>query len=337
MKKIVTLGEIMLRLSTPTGIRLSQTDQFSAHYGGAEANVAVSLAQFGYAVYFVTKVPDHPLGKAVEQHLKCHGVQTNYLLKGGERLGTYYLEAGAGERSAQVTYDRKNSSFSKLGVDEVKIEEILQGASLFHVTGITLALSPSLRELVLLILLKAKELGVKTSFDFNYRAKLWSQDEASEAVKPLLPYIDICFCGELDAVHILGVHPADGSLSQEERLINYYQTIKEMYPNIQYLCSTFRTVISASSNKLQGNLYVGGKLHQSNVHTIEPIVDRVGGGDAFAAGILSGILEEIPAEEMVSFAAAASALKHTIQGDCNIFSREEILDFAAKEPGKIVR
>jgi 2-dehydro-3-deoxygluconokinase len=337
MKKIVTLGEIMLRFSTTSGERLSQTNQLTVNYGGAEANVAVSLSHFDYQAYFLSKIPNNPLGTAVEQHLKSHGVHTDYLLKGGERLGTYYLETGVGERSAQVTYDRKYSSFSTLKSEEVKLEEILQGASLFHVSGITLALSPELRNLTLLALKKAKEYGVKTSFDFNYRAKLWNQQEAAEAIKPLLPFIDICSCGELDAVHLLGIDQADDSLSQVERLTYYYQKIKDMYPNIQYMSSTFRTVISASSNTLQGNLFVDGKLYQSKVHHIEPIVDRVGGGDAFAAGVLHGILEEVTPEKIVSFATAASALKHTIHGDCNVFTKDEINQFAENAPGHIVR
>jgi 2-dehydro-3-deoxygluconokinase len=247
------------------------------------------------------------------------------------------LEAGVGERSAQVTYDRNYSSFSTLKSEEVKLEEILQGASLFHVSGITLALSPELRNLTLLALKKAKEYEVKTSFDFNYRAKLWSQQEAAKAIKPLLPFIDICLCGDLDAVHLLGIDHADDSLSQVERLKYYYQKMKDMYPNIQYMSSTFRTVISASSNKLQGNLFVDGKLYQSKVHHIEPIVDRVGGGDAFAAGVLHGILEEVTPEKIVSFATAASALKHTIHGDCNVFTKDEINQFAENVPGNIVR
>ncbi|MFD3445935.1 PfkB family carbohydrate kinase [Microbacteriaceae bacterium 4G12] len=337
MKKIVTFGEIMLRLSTHEGVRLNQANDCTVNYGGAEANVAVSLSQLGYQTYFVSKVPDNLLGNAVERHLKSHGVQTNYVLKGGERLGTYYLEAGVGERSAQVIYDRKYSSFSQLEVAEIDLEKILEGASLFHVSGITLALSKSLRELVLLAVKKAKELGVKTSFDFNYRAKLWDTHEASEAIKPLLPYIDICFLGELDAVHILGLNPCDPSLPKEEKLTYFYRKIKEMYPNIHYMCSTFRTVTSASSNRLQGNLFIDQKLYQSKIHHIEPIVDRVGGGDAFASGVLSGILEELEAEQIISFATAASALKHTVYGDCNLFSKEEIIRFADHGSSKIVR
>jgi 2-dehydro-3-deoxygluconokinase len=337
MKKVVTLGEIMMRLSTCTGERLSQTNQLSIHYGGAEANVAVSLAHFGYDPFFLSKVPSNLLGKAVEMHLKSHAVHTNYLLKGGERLGTYYLETGIGERSPQVVYDRKYSSFSNLKVDELNLDEILHGTSLFHVSGITLALSAELQDLVLLTLKKAKELGVVTSFDFNYRAKLWSQQEAAEAIKPLLPFIDICSCGELDAVYLLGIEKADQSHSKECRLKYYYDTISEKYPNIKYLTSTFREVISSSSNKLTGNLFVDGVLYQSKVHYIDAIVDRVGGGDAFAAGILYGFLQGLQPQEIISFAAAASALKHTVHGDCNVFSVNEILQFAKNEPGKIVR
>lgn len=337
MKKIVTLGEIMLRLSTDVGVRLNSTDHLTINYGGAEANVAVSLSHFGYESYFVSKVPASSLGNAVERHLRSNGVRTDHLLKGGERLGTYYLEAGVGERSAQVTYDRKYSSFSQLKVDEVTIEAILQGAVLFHVTGITLALSEELRELVLLMLKKAKEMGVKTSFDFNYRSKLWSQKQASEAIKPLLPFVDICFCGELDAVHLLGMPKVEDTYSPEIRLKTYYQKIKDLYPNIEYFSSTFRTVLSATSNRLQGNIFVDGELYQSSVHHIEPIVDRVGGGDAFAAGILRGILEGLSAQEIVSFATTASALKHTVHGDCHSFSKEEVLQFVEQGSGKIDR
>ncbi|KQL41794.1 2-dehydro-3-deoxygluconokinase [Bacillus sp. FJAT-25509] len=337
MKKVVTLGEIMLRFSTFAGERLSQSGQLKLNYGGAEANVAISMAHFGYNAFFVSKIPDNQLGQAVGSHLRSHGVKTDYMVIGGERLGTYYLETGIGERSAHVTYDRKNSSFSMMNANEIKWDEIFKNASLFHVSGITLALSPELRESVLVGVKKAKQLSVKTSFDFNYRAKLWSQQEAREAILPLLPYIDICSFGELDAIFLLGLVEADQSLSQTQRLIHYYSKFTEIYPNIQFISSTFRNVISASTNQLQGNLFVQGELYQSKVHYIDPIVDRVGGGDAFAASILTGILEEYDPQEAVSFATAASALKHTIHGDCNLFTKEEVFRFAESAPGKIVR
>ncbi len=337
MKKIVTLGEIMLRFSTEEGVRLSQAAGLTVHYGGAEANVAVSMANFGYESFFAGKVPDNPLGQGAERHLKTNGVRTDFLLKGGDRLGTYYLESGTGERSAQVTYDRKHSSFSELVPEEVDLDGMLRDASLFHVSGITLALSPELREIALLAFKKAKEYGVLTSLDFNYRGKLWSQSEAGEALKKLLPYADICSCGELDSIHLLGMEPADSSLSQTERLQNYYSKLAASYPGIRYICSTFRKIKSATSNTLQGNLYSGSRLFQSKVHNIEPIVDRVGGGDAFMAGILAGVLEGWDPQMTADFATAASALKHTVHGDSNSFTKEEVLALAESEPGKILR
>ncbi|WP_129728474.1 sugar kinase [Ectobacillus funiculus] len=337
MKKIVTLGEIMLRLSTHIGERLSQTNHLTMHYGGGEANVGVSLSHFGYDVYFVSKVPDNPLGLGVKRHLQSHDVYVEYLLTGGDRLGTYYLEAGIGERSAKVTYDRKYSSFSELLAAELDFDEIFQGASLFHLSGITPALSACLKEVALVALQKAKEHGVMTSFDCNYRASLWSHKEASEVFQTLLPYVDICFCGELDAIYLLGIEQAADTLTREEKLVFYYEKIKEMYPNIQYMSSTFRDVYSASSNTLQGTLYADGTLYVSKKHGIQPIVDRVGGGDAFAAGILYGLLETLAPQTTVSFATAASALKHTVHGDCNVFTAEEIFQFIENGSGKIAR
>jgi 2-dehydro-3-deoxygluconokinase len=184
---------------------------------------------------------------------------------------------------------------------------------------------------------KAKEHGVTTSFDFNYRAKLWSQEEASDTIKTLLPYVDGCFCGELDAIYLLGIEKAAPSLEGGAKLEYYYQKIKQLYPNFQFMSSTFRQVTSASTNTLQGNYYLDGELYQSKVHQIDHIVERIGGGDAYAAGILYGIVEGMAPQELVEFAAAASVLKHTVQGDCNIFSPNEIKEFASHAPGKIVR
>ncbi|WP_160725147.1 sugar kinase [Bacillus sp. USDA818B3_A] len=337
MKKVITLGEILLRFSTKAGERLLQSDQIHMNYGGAEANVSVSLSHFGYNVYFVSKVPPNPLGIAAERHLKTNGVHTELLHHGGERLGTYYVESGVGGRSPQVTYDRKNSSFSQMRIDEIDFDEVFQDAELFHVSGITPALSPSLKEVTLTALQIAKKKGVKTSFDFNYRTKLWSQSEAAETFQLLLPYADICFCGELDAIHLLGIEKAKDELDETTKLKYYYEKINQKYPNIQYFSSTFRNVISASTNTLQGNFYKDGTLYQSKVYRVDHIVDRVGGGDAFAAGILYGVLESSTPEEAISFATAASVLKHTVAGDCNLFSAEEVKQFADSTPGKIVR
>ncbi len=337
MKKIVTLGEIMLRLSASVGDRLSSAETLRVHYGGGEANVAASLAQFGYHAYFVSKVPENPLGQGALRHLRAQGVHPDYVLTGGSRLGTYYLESGNGERSTQVLYDRKYSSFSMMTIEELDFEEIFRDAALFHVSGITLALSATLRELVLVAFQKAKELGVKVSLDFNYRATLWSHQEASEALRPLLPYVDICSFGELDAIHLLGLEKSEERNSREEQLSAYYRQVQERYPNIAYMYATFRAVHTASHNDLQGNLFVDGILYQSKLHQMTNIVDRVGGGDAFAAGVLYGILEMKAPEELIAFATASSALKHTISGDCNAFSVEEIHHFIQNGSGKICR
>lgn len=337
MKKVVTFGEILLRLSTHIGERLLQADQLALHYGGAEANVGISLANFGYDVSMVSKLPNNALGDAALRHLQSNGVKVDCILRGGERIGTYYLESGIGERSAVVTYDRKDSSIANIKEDEIDFESIFEGAALFHVTGITPALSPVLRELTLVALRKAKERGLMTSFDMNYRAKLWSQKEASDAIKPLLQYVDICSCGELDAIHLLGIPEVEKGLQEEKKLAYYYNEIKALYPNIQYMSSTNREVLSSTANRLRGNLYVDGILYHSKEHQIEPIVDRVGGGDAFAAGILHGILGRMSPDETVTYATAASALKHTIHGDSNIFSEAEIKEFIGNDSGKIKR
>lgn len=337
MSKIITFGEILLRLSSNSGERIFEADQLNCNYGGAEANVGISLANFGHEVYFVSKVPDNPLGTAVTRHLRTSDVHIDYLIKGGERLGTYYLEAGVGERSALVTYDRKYSSITELTKEELNFDEIFHQVDLFHVSGITPALSSSLKEITQLALKKAKEYGVMTSFDFNYRSKLWSQQQAAETIKTLLPYVDICSCGELDAIHLLSIEQSRSSLDKEQQLIYYYEKIQQMYPNIKYICSTFREVLSASINTLQGNFYTDGTLYQSKIHHMDQIVDRVGGGDAFMSGILLGILENMPPKEAVSFATAASALKHTVRGDCNVFEKDEITNFIRNGSGKIVR
>lgn len=337
MSEIITFGEILLRLSSNVGERISQANQLNCHYGGAEANVGISLSNFEHNVHFVSKIPDNPLGKAATRHLKSYGIQTDYLIKGGERLGTYYLEAGVGERSAQVTYDRKNSSITELTKEELDFDKIFQHAKIFHVSGITPALSQDLKDITLLALQKAKQHDVMTSFDFNYRSKLWSQEEAAEVINTLLPYVDIASCGELDAIYLLGIDPSDKSLEKDKQLIYYYEKIQEMYPNIEYLTSTFREVLSASENTLQGNFYTNGTLYQSKIHQIDHIIDRVGGGDAFMAGILHGILEGISKDKTVSFATAASALKHTVHGDCNVFTTDEIMSFMETGSGKITR
>lgn len=337
MNKLVTMGEMLIRFSTNVGERLSQAEQLHMHYGGAETNVAVSLANLGYDVDFVSKIPANLIGNGAVSHLQKNNVKTTYLLKGGERLGTYYMEAGISSRNAQVVYDRKFSSLAEMSKEELDLDQIFENIDLFHITGITPALSPALSELTLHALKTAKQKGIKTSFDFNYRSKLWGINDAAQVFKQLLPYVDIAFLGELDAVNILGIEKADPSMNDAEKLTYYYREIQSRYPNVNYFSSTFRDVVSASKHRLQGNYYIDGKLHQSSVYTIDPVIDRVGGGDAFAAGVLHGIMAGLSPEELIAFATAGSVLKHTLHGDCNAFSKEEIQAFAENGSGKISR
>lgn len=334
MGKIVTLGEIMLRLSSSSGVRLEQSEAFSVHYGGGEANVAISLANYGHEVTFASKVPANSIGAAVKKHLQRYDVQTNQVLVGGQRLGTYYVEAGIGERAANVVYDRSGSSFADISEIEWNTAKLFNGIDIFHISGITPALSLTWQEMTLQLIQRAKQAGCQISFDINYRGKLWSQADAGKAIKRMLPYVDFCSAGKLDAIHLLGIN-SDNSLKEATEY--YYQEIQKLFPNISVLYSTNRQVLSASVNFLTGMLWMDQKYYQSKCHEINPIVDRVGGGDAFAGGVLHGILEQKKPQEIIDFATAASAMKHTIYGDCNQFNQHEVQEFLTSESGKIKR
>ena len=334
MGKVVTLGEIMLRLSTDSGIRIAQAENLHAHYGGGEANVAISLANFGHDVYFASKIPDNGVGEGVKKHLSRYGVHTDFLLSGGSRLGTYYMEAGLGERAANVIYDRAGSSFAEIAESEWQKEELFKNVDIFHISGITPALSSNWKKTTITLIKAAKEAGCKISFDINYRGKLWSQKEAGETITEILPLVDYCSAGKLDAIYLLGIPEYTGD---DNELVYYYQEIQKKFPNIAILYSTKRKVLSASSNELIGTLWMNDSYYESQIHLINPIVDRVGGGDALAGGILHGILVQNTPQEIINFASAASALKHTIYGDCNQFSEPEVKSFLLAGSGKINR
>ena len=331
MAKVLTLGEIMLRLSTVES-RLAETSEMQAHYGGGEANVAISLANFGHQAYFASKVPDNALGLAVKHHLNRFGVHTDYLLFGGQRLGIYFLEQGFGIKAANVVYDRAYSSFSQMKENEWERLDLFAGIDLFHLSGITPALSPAWVELLIKLMQEAKSRKVKISFDINFRGKLWSQAQASVALKQILPYVDYLSAGKLDAQYLLGIENA-----QDLSLEQCYQEIKKRYPNIQVIYSTNRTILSAKHNQLQGTIYSQNQYYKSEVIDIPDIIDRVGGGDAYSAGILHGLLSGYSAQEIVNFATAASALKHMVFGDCNQFTLEEVQAYLKNGSSKINR
>lgn len=331
MAKVLTLGEIMLRLSTVES-RLAETSEMQAHYGGGEANVAISLANFGHQAYFASKVPDNALGLAVKHHLNRFGVHTDYLLFGGQRLGIYFLEQGFGIKAANVVYDRAYSSFSQMKENEWERLDLFAGIDLFHLSGITPALSPAWVELLIKLMQEAKSRKVKISFDINFRGKLWSQAQASVALKQILPYVDYLSAGKLDAQYLLGIENA-----QDLSLEQCYQEIKKRYPIIQVIYSTNRTILSAKHNQLQGTIYSQNQYYKSEVIDIPDIIDRVGGGDAYSAGILHGLLSGYSAQEIVNFATAASALKHMVYGDCNQFTLEEVQAYLKNGSSKINR
>ncbi|GFH41942.1 2-dehydro-3-deoxygluconokinase [Lactococcus hodotermopsidis] len=334
--KIVTLGEIMARFSTTAGNRLAQAEHFQVVYGGGEANVAISLANFGHEVAFASKVPENPLGEAVKRHLNSYGVSTEFLLKGGSRLGTYYMEAGVGERGAAVFFDRAGSSFAEMLEIEWELAEMFKGVDLFHISGIAPAVSLKWRELTLELVKAAKSAGCQISFDVNYRGKMWTQAECGAVIQTILPYVDYCSAGHMDALYLLGIPKAPEEIS--DKLVYYYEKMSALFPNIKLFYATKREVISSSHNKLTGHIWSKTDgIFTSKTHDITPIVDRVGGGDAFSGGVLHGLLSDWSLQKTIDFGTAASSLKHTIHGDTNQFSEKEVLDFARSGSGAIQR
>lgn len=330
MATVLCVGEVMCRLSVGGGVRLADAPAFDAHYGGAEANVAVSLANFGHEARVATKVPENPLGDAVVRHLWRCGVDTSQVLRGGARLGTYYLEMGTGNRGSMAVYDRAGSSFATMGGCEWDLDELLGGVDLVHITGICPALSPAWREATLEIVRGAAERGVAVSYDVNYRGKLWSWDECMDAFRDVLPHVSVLAASWGDVQSALGLGRTEWS---EDAMRGAYDALVAAHPNVRAVYSTRRVARSSSSNDLTGYLYLAdgsgaaGELHRSRTWLVEPIVDRVGGGDAFAGGLLHGLLSGMPAGEAIEFAAAASVLKHTVMGDANCFTAQEVEDF----------
>lgn len=319
MSKIVTLGEIMLRLSTENSDKLVQTDKLKINYGGGEANVAVALGNFGVDTEYITKLPENSISKAIIKYLKANNVRTDNIVYGGERIGLYYLETGYGMRATNVIYDRKNSSFSTIKYEELNIDSIFEDCKIIHLSGITAALSSHCSELIEKIMRKAKTLGILVSFDFNYRSKLWEIEEAKQTIEKYLPYIDICFAGKLDCKNIL-------RLGESDDIVYYYQQIIQKYPNIKYILSTDRESYSNDENSLQGYLYFENILYSSDKYRFM-MKDRVGGGDAFVAGALYGIYNKLSVERIIKIAMGSSLYKHTLNGDANISDIDEIYEF----------
>jgi 2-dehydro-3-deoxygluconokinase len=326
MSKIITLGEIMLRLSPAGNYRFVQCDNFDVIFGGGEANVAVSCANFGHDAYFVTKLPTHEIGQAAVNALRRYGVHTDHITRGGDRVGIYYCETGSAMRPSKVIYDRANSAIAEAAPDDFDFDAIMEGANWFHWSGITPAISDKAALLTRLACEAAKRHGVTVSVDLNFRKKLWTSEKAQSVMRPLMQYVDVCIGNEEDAELCLGFKPDANVDSGETNAEGYKGIFKAMAKEFgfKYVVSTLRESFSASHNGWKAMIYNGKEFYESKRYDISPIVDRVGGGDSFSGGLIHGLLTKATQGEALEFAVAASALKHTINGDFNMVTAAEV-------------
>jgi 2-dehydro-3-deoxygluconokinase len=328
MAKVITMGEIMLRLSTPGYEKFIQAESFDVCYGGGEANVAVSLANYGHDAEFVTKVPENPIGECAVAALRKMNVETKHIARGGERLGIYFLETGASMRASNVVYDRAHSSIATAVASDFNFDEIFEGADWFHFTGITPAVSDAAAELTELALKAAKNKGLTVSVDLNFRKKLWSSEKAQKIMSNLMQYVDVCIGNEEDAEKVLGFKPGNTDVTSGSlELAGYQDIFKQMVDkfNFRYVISSLRESYSASDNGWSACIYSRDdkEFYHSRKYDVR-IVDRVGGGDSFAGGVICGFLDGKNFKDALEFGVAASALKHTIPGDFNLVSRQDV-------------
>lgn len=321
--KILCMGETLLRYSTKKGHRFQELD-FQIHIGGSETNIAGSLAQYGFDTTLLTKLPNHALGDAVISFLKSRSVDTSKILRNDMRIGSYFLENGSGNRTSQVIYDRQYSAMTSFSLNDINLDDVFQDVNVFVVSGITVALNENVCQAVIEMMEYCRQHHITIVYDSNYRAKMWSVESAGKAFKRILPYVSILSAGYLDAENFLGLTSSKEEFT--EKLEDYYQQMKILYPNLQYITCTKRDIISTSVNDLTGYLY-SDHLYVSNTYHIDDIVDRVGGGDAYLSGLLYGLLNNKDIKYSLEFACSASVLKHTIHGDANVFTIGEIETF----------
>jgi len=325
-KKVVGFGELLLRLGTRQFQRFSQAREFDGYYTGAEANTCVSLANYGVDAYVVSKVPAHDIGQACINFLKGYGLNTDYVVRGGDRLGLFYLETGASQRPSKVIYDRANSSITTLKMGEIDWRTVLAGKDWLHFSGTAPALGTSMPEVVEEACRIAKEMGVTVSCDLNYRKKLWSPDKAQSVMTGLMAYVDVLICNEEDAEMVFGIKAEGVDVRSGHLEADKYQDVacqlRQRF-GCKYIAITLRESLSATFNNWSGVLYDGEQLYRSRNYSMF-VVDRVGGGDSFGGGLIYGLLTGMPLQQVVEFAAAASCLKHSIPGDFNLVSVEEV-------------
>jgi len=329
MKKVVTFGEIMLRLSPPGMLRFGQARSFDAIYGGGESNVAVSLANYGMPVEFVTRLPANDLGDACLQFLRQYGVDVGHVVRGGERLGIYFLEMGAVQRGSKVVYDRAHSSMATIEPGMIDWAAVFDGADWFHWTGITPAISAGAAAACLEAVQIAKTLGLTVSCDLNYRKNLWKWGKkAGEVMPELVSHCDVAVGNEEDAAQVFGIHAPDTDVIagkvEADKYRHVCEALHERFPNLRTIAITLRGSISASHNTWSGVLWREGTFYTGAQYDITHIVDRVGGGDAFVGGLIYGLRTYDNPQTALEFAIAASCLKHTIFGDFNLVSVGEV-------------
>ena len=330
MAKVVTFGELMLRLAPEGYYRFLQADKLGATFGGGEANVAVSLANYGFDAAFVTKLPKHEIGQMAVNSLRKFGVDTSMIVRGGERVGIYYLEKGASQRPSKVVYDRAYSAIALAKPEDFDWKKIFEGADWFHFTGITPALNPTVAEICLEACKAAKEAGVKVSCDLNFRKKLWSREEARETMTKLMPYVNVCISNEEDAYDVFGISAENTDIESGKVNHEGYKSVARQLMDtfgFEKVAITLRSSISANDNDWAALLYDGQDYCFSKTYHMH-IVDRVGGGDSFGGGLIYALLSGYKTQEAIEFAVAASCLKHTIEGDYNCVTVDEVKSLA---------
>jgi len=326
-KRIITFGEIMLRLAPEGYYRFVQAETYGATYGGGEANVAVSLANYGFDAAFVTKLPKHEIGQAGINSLRRYGVDTSLIVRGGDRVGIYFLEKGASQRPSKVIYDRAGSSIATASASDFDWDRIFCGADWFHWTGITPALGDNVAEICLEACKAAKERGITVSCDLNYRKKLWSREKAGKVMGELCKYVDVCIANEEDAADVFGIHAANTDVTAGEVNHEGYKDVARQLAErfgMTKVAITLRESISANDNNWSAMLYDGKDYYFSKKYKMH-IVDRVGGGDSFGGGLIAATLNGYDSQAIIEFAVAASCLKHSVEGDFNMVSMDEVL------------
>ncbi len=327
-KKFVGFGEMMLRLAPDGYLRFAQANNFNLNYTGAEANMAIALSYMGMPAEMVTKFPDNEIGRCAKRMLTKFEVETKHIAWGGERMGVYYLERGASQRPSRVIYDRKYSAVAEADPSDFDWDEIFKDAGWFHFTGITVALSKNMREICRQACIAAKRQGVKVSIDLNYRKSLWTPQEAQAATKLLMQYVDVCIANEEDSEKVLGIKADNTDITAGKLSIEGYSGLAKKLTEtfgFEKVGITLRESISASVNNWSAMLYAGGATYLSRKYAMQ-IVDRVGGGDSFASGLIYACLNDFDNQKAVEFAAGASCLKHSIEFDFNLSSVDEVMN-----------